>query len=135
MNHRDMNEIDRQIQSVMNRFTDIKLVMVFGSVATEKATPESDLDIAVLAKNPLSVQGKVSIINALAESLGRPVDLIDLSQAGEPLLGQILQHGRKVSGKNQYYAELLSRHLIEQSDFMPYQNRILSERREAWIGK
>ena len=56
------------------------------------------------------------------------MDLVDLSQAGEPLLGQILQHGRIVLGKDQYYAELLSKDLIDQADFMPYQTRNWSER-------
>lgn len=110
-------------------------MLVFGSVASGKATAQSDLDIAVLASRPLSVQKKISLINALAESFGRPVDLVDLSQAGEPLLGQILQHGRRILGKDQYYAELLSKHLLDQADFVPYQNRILAERRKAWIGK
>lgn len=135
MNQQATDEIDRKIQSALNQFSDIKLVLVFGSVASGKATSASDLDIAVLAKKPLSVQKKVSLINALAESFGRPVDLVDLSQAGEPLLGQILQHGRRVLGKDEHYAELLSRHLLDQSDFVPYQSRILSERRKAWIGK
>jgi len=30
---------------------------------------------------------------------------------------------------------LISRHLTEQADFMPLQQRILKERRLAWIGK
>lgn len=135
MNQQETDKIDRQIQSVMDQFSDIKLVIIFGSVATGKASLESDLDIAILAKKPLSAQNKISLINALAESTGRPIDLVDLSQAGEPLLGQILQHGRKILGKNQYYAELLSKHLIDQADFVPYQRRILAERRKAWIGK
>lgn len=135
MNQNATDEIDRKIQAALNQFSVIKLVLIFGSVASGKATSDSDLDIAVLPKNPLSAQQKISLINALAESSGRPVDLVDLSQAGEPLLGQILQHGRKVSGKDQYYAELLSKHLLDQADFMPYQTRILSERRKAWISK
>lgn len=135
MNRQASDEIDRKIQAALNQFSDLKIVLVFGSVASGKATAQSDLDIAVLASRPLSVQKKISLINALAGSFGRPVDLVDLSQAGEPLLGQILQHGRRILGKGQYYAELLSKHLLDQADFVPYQNRILAERRKAWIGK
>jgi len=66
---------------------------------------------------------------------GRPIDLIDLKVAAEPLMGQILRHGRRLMGSDEAYAQLITRHLYEQADFMPYRNRILAERRAAWIGK
>ena len=66
---------------------------------------------------------------------GRPIDLVDVHFAPEPLLGQVLKHGRRILGSDTAYAQLLYRHLIEQVDFVPLQNRILSERRMAWIGK
>jgi len=33
------------------------------------------------------------------------------------------------------HATLLSRHLFDAADFLPYRNRILAERRQAWIGR
>lgn len=33
------------------------------------------------------------------------------------------------------HAALLSRHLFDAADFLPYRNRILAERRQAWIGR
>lgn len=135
MNHQETEDIDSKICTALGKFPDVRLLLAFGSVAAGKATPESDLDIAMLANGPITVDMKIEIIRALADSVGRPVDLVDLSQVGEPLLGQILQHGRKLFGDNQSYAKLLSQHLIDQSDFVPYQSRILRERREAWIGR
>ena len=64
----------------------------------------------------------------------RAIDLIDLSVAGEPLLGQIVRHGKRLMGSDEAYGKLISRHLMDQADFMPYRNRILAERRAAWIG-
>jgi predicted nucleotidyltransferase len=58
MNRQASDEIDRKIQAALNQFSDLKLVLVFGSVASGKVTSDSNLDIAVLAKNPLSVQQK-----------------------------------------------------------------------------
>jgi len=78
---------------------------------------------------------KIALIGALAERTGRPVDLIDLHVVSEPLLGQIVRHGRRVLGSDTLYGELISRHLFEQADFMPYRTRLLAERRMAWIGK
>lgn len=127
--------IDAQLKEVFAHFPQIALAVLFGSVALGRQRAESDLDIAVAAGHPLTVAEKISIINALAELTGRPVDLIDLSVVSEPLLGQIVRHGRRVLGSDTLYGELISRHLFEQEDFMPYRTRLLAERRMAWIGK
>jgi hypothetical protein len=83
----------------------------------------------------LSANEKIELIAALAQQVGRPIDLVDLYAAPEPLLGQVLCHGRRILGTDVTFATLLSRHLIDQADFAPIQNRILAERRMAWIGK
>ncbi len=128
-------DIDKQLQEVLIRFPELLLALVFGSVASGRQRADSDLDIAVAAKQALTAEQKMDLIAALAEQIGRPVDLIDLKVAAEPLLGQIVQHGRRLLGSDGEYAQLISRHLFEQADFMPYRNRVLAERRAAWIGK
>lgn len=95
---------------------------------------DSDVDIAVAADRALSAGEKLALIGRLAERLGRPIDLIDLRSAGERLLGEIIRHGRRVLGTDTAYARLLSKHLFDQADFLPYRTRILEERRRAWIG-
>jgi len=123
------------LREVLAGFPELILALVFGSVAKGLQRIDSDLDIAVVAKQALTVDEKIVIISALAEKTGRPVDLVDLKVVGEPLLGQIVQHGRRLLGSDGEYGRLISRHLFEQADFMPYRNRILAERRAAWIGK
>ena len=59
----------------------------------------------------------------------------DIHTVGEPLLGQILQHGKRILGSDTHYANLIRRHLFDQTDYLPYRNRILAERRQAWIGQ
>lgn len=127
--------IEATIQKVLANFDGITLVILFGSVATGRQRTDSDLDIAVAAQQPLSAAEKIAIIQALAEAIGRPVDLVDLATAPEPLLGKIVRHGRRILSSDTSFGNLISRHLIEQADFMPYRNRILTERRIAWIGK
>lgn len=92
------------------------------------------MDIAVAAQRALSVAQKIALTQALAEKTGRPIDLVDLKTAPEPLLGQIVQHGRRLMGSDTQFGELIYRHLMEQADFIPYQNRMLAQRRMAWIG-
>ena len=66
----------------------LRLAFVFGSLAQGGAGLDSDLDIAVQADRPLSVAQEVELIELLAAACGRPVDLIDLTTVGEPLLGR-----------------------------------------------
>jgi len=59
---------------VLSGFADIHLAFLFGSVATETARADSDLDIAVLANHKLSSNEKIQLIEAFAQKIGRPVD-------------------------------------------------------------
>lgn len=128
-------EIDERIRQVLTKHPQILLVVLFGSMAGNTAGVDSDLDLAVSTDRPLDVRRKIQLIMDLAEAIGRPVDLVDLFTVGGPLLGQIIAGGRRILGDDERYALLLSRHLLDQADFMPYRNRILRERRQAWIGR
>jgi predicted nucleotidyltransferase len=122
------------LRAVLSESPQVQLAVLFGSVARGRARPSSDIDIAVLACRPLTVAERIALVEALAARTGRPIDLVDLRTTSEPLLGQILRHGRRLVGTDSAYAELLSRHLFEQADFLPYRTRVLTERRAAWIG-
>ncbi len=120
---------------VIARHPELRLVIVFGSLASGKARRNSDLDIAVSAAHPLTAAEKLELTGDLAEATGRPVDVIDLRTAGEPLLGQILSGGRRIAGSDEEYAALVTRHLIDSADFLPYLNRMLAEQRKTWMGR
>ena len=126
--------IGDKVLEVLTNFPAIKLAVLFGSVAQARQRPDSDIDIAVEAEHVLSASDKIALIEALAERTGRAIDLVDLKVVSEPLLGQIVQHGLRLQGSDSAYGRLISRHLFEQADFMPYRSRILAERRAAWIG-
>ncbi|NDP47086.1 MAG: nucleotidyltransferase domain-containing protein [Sulfuriferula multivorans] len=128
-------DLNNRIQQVLAQHGGIRMAILFGSLAKGCATPQSDLDLAIQMDAPLTAEAKMALIGELSQAIGRPVDLIDLRVAGEPLLGQILKHGARLLGSDSDYAELLKRHLFEEADFMPYRRRILAERRQAWIGK
>ena len=127
--------LDDQLRGVLAGFPNVLLAVLFGSVALGHQRPDSDLDIAIAAGQALTAAEKIAIIEALAERTGRPVDLIDLKVVAEPLLGQIVRHGRRLLGSDSAYGQLISRHLFEQADFMPYRTRVLAERRAVWTGK
>lgn len=127
--------IDSLVRDALARCSNVSLAIIFGSVAAGRPRADSDLDIAVGADKPISMPERIVIIQTLAEVTGRPIDLIDLTTVTEPLLGQILKHGRRVLGSDTSYGKLISRHLIDQADFMPLIDRMLAERRMAWIAK
>lgn len=122
------------VRQVLLRYPAIRLAVLFGSLVKGNYCFDSDLDVAVGMERPLGMAEKMELIGELAEATGRPVDLVDFSTAGEPLLGQILSGGQKILGEDADYAKVLCRHLFEQADFMPYRQRILEERRRKWIG-
>jgi predicted nucleotidyltransferase len=129
------SDLHHLIRQALTEHGGVRLAILFGSRATGRATPHSDLDLAVQTSTPLTAADKIALIEKLAHATGLPIDLIDLKHAGEPLLGQILKHGVRLLGSDEAYAALLTRHVFDEADFLPYRNRILSERRLAWIGK
>ena len=112
----------------------IELVMLFGSAVTSGLRPDSDVDVAVLARTPLTAKRKAEMIRAVAEITGRPVDLVDLRGAGVAVTSEILSRGRRLFERRAgVFPTLLSRTLADVADFLPYRERILRERRHAWI--
>ena len=127
--------LNQAILAAISTQPGIGLAILFGSLAVGEGRVESDLDLAVDAGRSLTAGEKIALITELAGRTGRSVDLVDIQTVGEPLLGQILQHGKRILGSDTHYANLIRRHLFDQADYLPYRNRILAERRQAWIGK
>lgn len=105
---------------------------MFGSQATGDITAESDIDLALLSDMPISSGLKLELVEKIGAKFGRPVDIVDLYDAAEPILGQVFK-GKRLLGDDATYASLLTKHLINSADFAPLQQRILDERRNAWI--
>ena len=127
-----MTEIEEQLTRFLSRYPEFKLAILFGSQATGEASPESDIDLALLADTPIASDAKLELMEALGVEFGRCVDIVDLYYAPEPILGQVFK-GKKLFGENSTYAKLLTKHLFNTADFLPLRQRILTERRDAWI--
>jgi len=121
-----------QLQQILSGYPMIELALLFGSQASGEATPDSDIDLALLCDIPLTSELKLELMGKLGEVFGRAVDIVDLHNAPEPVLGQALK-GRRLIGDDGRYAQLLTRHVLNNADFVPLRERILTERREAWI--
>lgn len=127
-------ELER-IRQWLHGQDDLRTAIAFGSVASGQAGFDSDLDLAVAGVQPgrpLSAARRFQLQEQLAELCGRPVDLIDLATAGEPVLGEIV-NGVRLLGSDADFAALLARYLFDQADFAPLRARILKHRRQTWL--
>jgi predicted nucleotidyltransferase len=127
-----MSTLHKQLTRFLSRYPQFELAILFGSQARGDATGESDIDLALLSDAPLSSSLKLELIELIGARFGRPVDIVDLYYAAEPILGQVFR-GKRLLGDDATYASLLTKHLINTADFVPLQQRILTERRNAWI--
>ncbi|MCK8516955.1 nucleotidyltransferase domain-containing protein [Methylonatrum kenyense] len=131
---RDSTMVLDRVREVVSADENVLVAIVFGSVGSGHHGPESDLDVAVLGRSPLSAERRARLIRQLAAEAGRPVDLVDLRTAGLPVLRSALAGGKRILCKDQAaYAGLVSRMLLDNADFEPYRSRMLQERRNAWI--
>ena len=113
---------------------DIVIAIAFGSIVTGGLRPDSDVDIAILTQQPLNTQRRQELICLLANITGRPVDLVNLRTAGVIVMRSLLKHGKRLVCKDRRaYDSLVSRMLVDVADFLPYHQRLLKERRKAWI--
>lgn len=70
----------------------------------------------------------------LAQVAGRPVDLIDLREAGPVLLMSALRGQRLVGRGGSANAALLSRAWTDAADFLPIRERLRRQLRTTWTG-
>jgi predicted nucleotidyltransferase len=113
---------------------EVLLAYAFGSLAGGRASFDSDADVAVLAARPLDAEHRRALIRVVAEVTGRPVDLVDLREAGMPLLRIILTEERELFCRDRREKDrIIAKMLTDVEDFLPLRRRMLKERRERWI--
>ena len=83
----------KKIKHEFNKFPEVEIVILFGSVAKDQLIRQSDIDIAFAQKRMTSHEKKTAIYMALEKSLGRDIDLVDLHQVNGHILKNILCEG------------------------------------------
>lgn len=124
--------IQSTLRDALAHAADLRLAMMFGSVARGEARANSDIDVAVLADHTLNAHERIRLIESIAQATGRAVDLVDLTTAGPPLLGEILRDGIQLLGCPAELAKLATRAALDAADFLPLVQRVLKHRRLAW---
>ena len=121
-----MNE--QIVQAILNHTPQVQAVYLFGSYGTEDERPSSDVDLALLLP-PEQAKAEGSLLLgelhlALAELLGKEVDLVNLRQVSTVFQKEIVMTGRQIFCADSYAAaefEMLT---------LSYYQKLNEERRE-----
>ena len=127
-------EIAARAKIILRDMPGLRLAILYGSAATGRMRPDSDVDIAILFDRPLSTEKKMELISRLERELKRDVDLVDLFDLSGTILKQILTKGRVLfQSTTGVLAGIVQRMVYNQADMMPYVSRTLMERQKRFI--
>jgi predicted nucleotidyltransferase len=91
----DLESQNASIVEHLRRSVDgVIAVYRFGSTAKGAATAGSDVDVAVLTREPLPAARRFDAQEALAAAIGCDVDLVDLRGASPVMAIQVVAHGQ-----------------------------------------
>ena len=98
--------------------------ILYGSFATGKNSPQSDVDVGVFCTELLSASEKLRMIEELSLLLAMPIDLTDLRTAHPPLNQEILTKGIYLKLTDLSVKEnLVKKMLYEVADFLPLKRK------------
>ncbi|GMR00376.1 MAG: hypothetical protein BMS9Abin18_1220 [Zetaproteobacteria bacterium] len=89
------------VEKICASLPDVMAVYLFGSAASGKMHPESDIDMAVLADSPIDPEHLWKLAQDIAVMLGVEVVLIDLRQASTVMRMQVVEGGKRLSCRDQ----------------------------------
>lgn len=101
---------------------DITNVIIFGSLANGDFTTESDVDIAIISKDPISFSDELILTQKLEELLDRNIDLIDINDEN-------INNLIKISALNSRFI-VLKDHLLDET-ILFYEN-LYRDNEEFW---
>lgn len=122
------------VRSTLQEFPDVQIAIVYGSSTTGKTRPGSDVDIAVLADEPISFERRLIMIESLEKVLHQEVDFVDLYSLHGPLLHEIFARGAIVFKKSpQALAALLKRLWYDREDMAPLSRYVMQRQNERYF--
>ncbi len=73
--------------------SEFELVVLFGSMASGVARPDSDMDVAILPSGPFSAADEARLVDELERVSGRDVDLVRLDRVDDVVLRREIARG------------------------------------------
>lgn len=88
--------LDQTLDTLRQRWPELLAVYHFGSTASGQSTAASDVDLAILLPGKADALDLWHQAQALATTLGREVDLLDLRAASTVMQYQIITTGQRL---------------------------------------
>ncbi|HDL85636.1 MAG TPA: nucleotidyltransferase domain-containing protein [Candidatus Acetothermia bacterium] len=109
------------LREVFRRYPGIRAVYVFGSTASGNATPESDLDLAIISANPSVRNKKLDVLSDLVSCGYCDVDLVFIDEDDLVLAYEAIRQNRLIYAVEDFdrgatYSNIVRKYL----DFEPY---------------
>lgn len=98
----------------------LKLIMLFGSFTNGKNRPDSDFDIAVLAKQKINFNTELLLIKELTGCFKQEVDLAVMNKANPLLLQQVSQSATLLYGKKTDFFNFKLYAFHRYNDYAPF---------------
>jgi len=106
---KNTNDTKAIIQTILAHYPAAQAIYLFGSFGTDKAWPNSDVDIALLLPpDEAKCAGHMALGNArvaIERLLGKDVDLINLRQVSTVFQKEIIMSERRIFCANAYAAD------------------------------
>ncbi len=124
-----------QVESVLASYPLVSLAYLFGSAASDRMTPLSDVDIALVTETILLPRERLRLELAVADALAQHCEIGDadvrvINEAPLMLRGQIVTEGRLLFARDEALrVEFETRTRAEYFDFLPAAERL----REAFF--
>lgn len=123
----EKREIESKLSGYFAGRGEIDAAILFGSFASGRFRPGSDVDVAVHSKSPLSPEALADLRTDLSVLCRREVDLADLSRAEGMFLLQIMTKGERVKFDHAVYHRYVMKALGYREDFLPIQRACWDE--------
>ena len=121
------DETPAALKRALARHTGVRFALLFGSVARGTAGSESDLDIAVDVDAGTDL---VQLSADLTQAVSREVEVVNLRDAGVPLLEELLRDGIVVFERKPHASATWRAHVL--SD-MEVDRAWYARMRDAWL--
>lgn len=127
-----LTEIRRALDEILNAHPEIDCCYLFGSATGSRFSAESDVDLGVATRRPITVQEKHRLKEELEQAMQRDVDLIDLKQATGSILRRALRGTCVKCTSPQLRYQLMRRLVYDSEDSQPARDLLMRQRRERF---
>ena len=91
-----MKEVFEKIKNFLEKDPNILFALAFGSAVTGKLTPESDIDVAIYVKEPISGYELLSLMQKLSSLVKKEVHIVVLNDATPLLRHQVMKNRKEL---------------------------------------